>query len=106
MIFGFDFLIHYPIALTPDIENQVPTIKRSGGWKQTSQTRNIDVYRLYSLLKVYDQFYDFLGDFEKYHLEKQIQIKKKIVTEQRKKYQFSLEVETIFKEIEPKLNNF
>ncbi len=104
--FWIRFLIHYPIALTPNIDNQIPTIKRSGGWKQTSQTRNLDVYRLYSLLKIYHKFYDLLSDFERYHLIHQIRLKKQIVLEQRKKYQFSKEIEEIFKEIESDLNHF
>ncbi|MFN3603367.1 MAG: glycosyltransferase family 2 protein [Leptonema sp. (in: bacteria)] len=99
--FWIRYLIHYPISLIPNIDNHPPTIKRSGGWKQTSQTKNIDVYRLYSLLKIYSQYFNILSNFEKQHLIETIKTKKKIVLKQREKYSFPLEVELLYKEIEP-----
>lgn len=104
--FWIRYLTYYPIAIIPDIEKHPPTIKRSGNWIQTSQTKNIDVYRLYSLLKIYKFYLQDLNELEKKHLIEQIQFRKKIVIQQRNKYQFTKEVEKIYKEIEEVIKEF
>jgi glycosyltransferase involved in cell wall biosynthesis len=97
--FWLRYLIQYPIGLVPNINNQPPTIKRSGGWFQTSMTKNIDVYRMYSLIKIYKNFYNILNTMEQKELMFQIKNRFRIINEQRKKYIFEPYIENLYQEI-------
>ncbi|GIX43515.1 MAG: glycosyl transferase [Leptospiraceae bacterium] len=97
--FWLRYLIHYPIALIPDINKHPPTIKRSGGWHQTSMTKNIDVYRVYSLIKIYKNYFHLLSIYEQEELLKQLNYRFKIICQQRKKYNFSPYIEKIYQKI-------
>ena len=97
--FWLRYLVKYPIGLVPNIKNQPPTIKRSGGWFQTSMTKNIDVYRMYSLIKFYKNYYNFLHPFEKQELMYQLKNRFRIINQQRKKYCFDNYLEILYQEI-------
>jgi len=97
--FWLRYLVKYPIGLVPNIKNQPPTIKRSGGWFQTSMTKNIDVYRMYSLIKFYKNYYNFLHSFEKQELMYQLKNRFRIINQQRKKYCFDNYLEILYQEI-------
>lgn len=103
--FWLRFLVHYPIALVPDIHAKPPTLKRSGGWVQTSQTKNMDIYRLYSLLKIYEIYYHLLSSREKKELFHQIRYRFSIVQQQKSKYEFSPVAEKIYLKSLEKLDN-
>lgn len=103
--FWLRYLIKYPIALVPDIDGHPPTIKRSGGWFQTSMTKNIDVYRLYSLIKIYKNYFNILNPYEQTELINQIINRIHIVESQRKKYQFEPYIENVYKEIQNQLED-
>ncbi len=94
--FWLRYLIKYPIGLVPDIDNHPPTIKRSGQWIQTSATKNIDVYRMYALLKIYKKYFDCLSEIEQKELINQLQYRYKIILQQREKYKFSENIECIY----------
>ncbi len=94
--FWLRYLIKYPIGLVPDIDNHPPTIKRSGQWMQTSATKNIDVYRMYALLKIYKKYFDCLSEIEQKELMIQLQYRYKIILQQREKYKFSENIESIY----------
>ncbi|MCS7204343.1 MAG: glycosyltransferase family 2 protein [Leptospiraceae bacterium] len=102
--FWIRYLVHYPIAIIPNIHRRSPTLKRSGGWAQTSQTKNIDVFRLYSLLKVYEHYFEKLDPWEKEELLKQIQYRYRIVQTQRQKYEFSEKTNKIYTKIQEKIS--
>ncbi len=103
--FWLRYLIKYPIALVPDIEGYPLTIKRSGGWFQTSMTKNIDVYRLFSLIKIYKNFFHSLNPYEQKELINQIIYRIHIVESQRKKYQFEPYLENIYNEIQNQMED-